>query len=134
MAIRDLEIEYATAVFPAQNLVEENQEVQYNLGGAEITYMELNSGYVVMEVFSNVQEEIILDYKIPNSMKNFNKSNYVRQTLKVPPAVNGSYSKVIKKFPLDGYQIFTEAKLLTCLHSNTTTFTVNLRLELNIQE
>lgn len=110
LAIRDLEIEYATAVFPAQNLVEENQEVQYNLGGAEITYMELNSGYVVMEVFSNVQEEIILDYKIPNSMKNFDKSNYVRQTLKVPPAVNGSYSKVIKKFPLDGYQIFYRGK------------------------
>lgn len=110
LAIRDLEIEYATAIFPAQNLVEENQEVQYSLGGAQITYMELNSGYVVMEVFSNVQEEIILDYKIPNSMKNFNKSDYVRQTVKVPPAPKGSYSKVIKKFPLDGYQVFYRGK------------------------
>ncbi|MFM9944956.1 MAG: hypothetical protein ACKVQB_06950 [Bacteroidia bacterium] len=110
LAIRDLELEFATAVFPSQNLVEENQEVQYNLGQALITYMELNSGYVVMEVFSNVKEEIILDYSIPNSMRNFNKSEYVRQTVKVPPAKEGSFSKVTKKFPLDGYQIFYRGK------------------------
>ena len=105
LAIRDLELEYATAIFPAQNLVAENQEVKYNLGSAEITYMEIKSGFVIMEVFSNVKEEIILDYKIPNSMRNFDKNDFVWQTVKVPPAVQGSYSKVVKKFPLDGYQV-----------------------------
>lgn len=110
LSIRDVELEYATAVFPSQNLIEENQEVQYNLGGSQLTYMEIKSGFVVMEVYSNVKEELILDYKIPNSSRNFDKTDIVRQTIKVPPAQPGSYSKVIKKFPLDGYQVSYKGK------------------------
>ncbi len=110
LSIRDLELEYATAVFPAQNLIQENQEIQYNLGGAQVTYMEINSGFVVMEVYSNVKEEIILDYKIPHSMQNFDNKKFVHQTVKVPPATSGGYSKVVKKFPLDNYQVFMKGK------------------------
>jgi len=110
LAIRDLELDFATAIFPAQNLVEENQEVQYNLGNAQVTFMELRSGYVIMEVFSNVKEEIILDYHIPNSYRKEDKTDHVRQTVKVPPATAGSYSKVVRKFPLDGFKIFYGGK------------------------
>ena len=105
LAIRDLELDYATAIFPAQNLIEENQEVRYGLGGAQITYLDLKSGFVVMEVYSNVKEELTLEYRIPNSSRNFDANQYVRQVVKVPPAPPGSFSKVIKKFPLDGYQL-----------------------------
>jgi len=106
LTIRDLDLEYATAIFPAQNLVEQNQEVQYNFGKALITFMELKSGFVIMEVYSNVKEEIVLDYKIPNSFRKGFPNDYVSQTVKVPPAPAGSFSKVVKKFPLDGYQVY----------------------------
>lgn len=110
LAIRDIQLEYATAVFPSQNLLTENQEVQYNFGNSQVTYMEIKSGFVVMEVFSNVQEEIILDYSIPNSSRNFNPNDFVKQTVKVPPATKGSYSKVVKQFPLDGYAVSYKGK------------------------
>lgn len=110
LAIRDIQLEYATAVFPTQNLLTENQEVQYNFGGSQVTYMELKSGFVVMEVFSNVQEAILLEYSIPNSSRNFNPQDYVKQTVKVPPATQGSYSKVVKQFPLDGYAVSYKGK------------------------
>ncbi len=106
LAIRDLELEYATAIFPAQNLVEEKQEVRYNLKGSELTFLVVKTGYLVMEVFSNVKEQLILDYSIPNSSRNNNFADNVRQTVIVPPAPDGSYSKVVKKFPLDHYEIY----------------------------
>lgn len=110
LSIRDIQLEYATAIFPSQNLLTENQEVQYNFGNSQVTYMEIKSGFVVMEVFSNVQEAIILDYSIPNSSKNLDPNDKVRQIVKVPPATKGSYSKVVKKFPLDGYAVSYKGK------------------------
>ncbi|NUM32867.1 MAG: hypothetical protein HUU47_11170 [Bacteroidetes bacterium] len=110
LSIRDIKLDFATAVFPAQDLLVENQEVQYNFGNSQVTYMEIKSGFVIMEVFSNVQEEIILDYSIPNSSRNFNPNDYVKQTVRVPPAKNGSFSKVVKQFPLDGYAVSYKGK------------------------
>lgn len=106
LSIRDLELEYATAVFPAQNLVEEKQEVRYNLGGSELTFLVVKTGFLLMEVYSNVKEQIILDYNIPNSSRNNDFTQNVKQTIVVPPAPDGSFSKVVKKFPLDHYEIY----------------------------
>ena len=105
LSIRDLELEYATAIFPAQNLVEQKQEVRYNLRG-ELTFLVIKTGFLVMEVYSNVKEQIILDYSIPNSSRNNNFNEHVKQTVVVPPAPSGSYSRVVKKFPLDNYEIY----------------------------
>ena len=106
LSIRDLELEYATAVFPAQNLVEEKQEVRYNLKSAELTFLVVKTGFLLMEVYSNVKEQIILDYNIPNSSRNNDFNQNVKQTVVVPPAPEGSFSKVVKKFPLDHYEIY----------------------------
>lgn len=38
LSIRDIELEYATAIFPSQNLLEEKQEVKYNFGPTELRF------------------------------------------------------------------------------------------------
>lgn len=110
LSIRDLELEYATAIFPAQNLVEEKQEIRYNLGSSEITFLAVKTGFLLMEVYSNVNEAITLSYTIPNSSRNNNFNDNVKQVVKVPPAAPGSFSKVIKKFPLDNYEIYLKGQ------------------------
>lgn len=129
LTIRDLELEYATAVFPAQNLMEENQEVQYSIGGSEIRFMVIKTGFLVMEVFSNVKEQIILDYSIPNSSRSGDFSKYVNESIVVPPAPNGSYSKVTKKFPLNNVELYLMGKNLVDLKHNTVYSEFKARIE-----
>ena len=100
LTVRDIEFDYATAVFPAQNLVEENQEVRYNLGSADLSFIVIKTGYLIMEVFSNVKEAIILDYEIPNSSRNNDFTQKVQQTVKVPPAQKDLFQRWLKNFHL----------------------------------
>lgn len=105
LSIRDIELEYATAIFPSQNLLEEKQEVKYNFGPTELRFLVVKTGYLVMEVFSNVKEKLTMNYSIPHSSRNNNFNDNVKQTVVVPPAPDGGFSKVVKKFPLDHYEL-----------------------------
>ncbi|MCB9245407.1 MAG: hypothetical protein H6606_03165 [Flavobacteriales bacterium] len=110
MNVRDLEPEYATAIFPAQDLVQDTQEVVYDLGNAMVTEMMIRSGQVIMTVHSTIEEEITLDYRIPFSGLNGDFSKPLIQKISIPPAPPGSKKIVEKKFPLDGYVIVYKGK------------------------
>jgi len=105
MNVRDLEPEYATAVFPAQDLVTDTQEVVYNLGRAAITEMMISSGSVIMTVHSTIEEEILLDYRIPLSGKDGDYNQPLVQLISIPPASPGETQIVERKIPLDNFVI-----------------------------
>lgn len=103
LTVRDLEPEYATAVFPAQTLVEDKQEVIYKFGGPQITEIKAKSGKVIMKISSTIEEEIIIDYSFPFSGEDGDFSKPFNRQYRVPPAKPGEVQVIEGEFPLDGY-------------------------------
>ncbi len=107
--VRDLKPEMATAIFPAQNLIERAEETKYNFGGAELTRIIIKEGYVLMKVESSIQEAIILDYAVPNSTKQ-GFSGPIRKSWKIPAAEPGKVVQFEERFPINGYDIDLKGK------------------------
>lgn len=109
LAIRDLKPQSATAIFPAQNLIEKEEETTYNFGGPQITTMRLKGGEVLMEVYSTIEEEIILEYEVPQSA-HVTTGEKITKTFKIPPSVNGVPSRTDERFPIANYEIIYKGK------------------------
>jgi len=89
--VRDLNIISATAVFPAQNLVNQKKEVLYNMGGPEFTTMLIRSGKLIIEALNTVEDSLHLLYAIPGAFDSTGKVILVNSV--APPAPpNGSVS------------------------------------------
>ncbi|MBI1305061.1 MAG: hypothetical protein GC181_00440 [Bacteroidetes bacterium] len=110
MIVRDLKPEYATAIFPAQTLVSDTQEVKYDFGGAQITELRARSGFVKMKIFSTIEEEIIINYSFPFSGENGDYSKPFDRQYSVPPASPGTTQKIEVSFPLDGFALQYKGK------------------------
>jgi hypothetical protein len=110
MNIRDLKPEYATAIFPAQTLVTDTQEVTYRFGGPRITVMKARSGFVKMKIFSTIEEEIVIDYSFPFSGENGDFTKPFSRQYRVPAATPGTTQKIEASFPLDGFMLHYQGK------------------------
>ena len=106
IAVRDLKPKSATAIFPAQNLIDKKDEIEYYFGGAEFTQVKLKSGFIKLKVESTVEEAIVLDYSLPNSFKNGEPGTPLSKTWTVPPAKKGEKIFVEEMFPIGGYTIY----------------------------
>lgn len=109
ITVRGLKPEEATAIFPAQNLIEREEETQYTFGGAKLTQVYVKSGSILMKVESSIEEAIILDYQIPNSFKE-NAPGSIRQLWTIPAAPKGGIVYVEERFPIDGFVIYLWGK------------------------
>jgi hypothetical protein len=105
ITIRDLKPQVATAIFPAQNLIERNDETEYKFGGAWLTEVTVKEGYVLMYVESSIEEAIVLNYKIPNSRKLGQGNKSIEKEWTIPPAPKGEIVIVEERFPIDGFNI-----------------------------
>jgi hypothetical protein len=105
LGVRDLKPSYAKAVFPAQNLLERFDEKKYEFGGAELTKVEVKSGFIRMRVQSSIEEAIILDYLIPNS-ESVRDGPPVRRKWTVPAAKPGQTVYLNEEFSIAGSEIF----------------------------
>jgi hypothetical protein len=103
--VRGLKPSVATAIFPSQNLVERNDETKYEFGGARLTRVKIKTGSILMKVESSIEEAIILDYKIPNSI-GADGSEIVERIWTIPAAAKGEKVYVEERFPIDGFEIF----------------------------
>lgn len=110
LSVRGLEPEYATAIFPAQTLVYDTQEVVYKFGQAKVTEIKARSGWVKMRIASTIEEEIIIDYSFPFSGENGDFSKPFKRQYVVPPAEPGKTQIIEGKFPLDGYVMRYQGK------------------------
>ena len=106
ISVRDLKPKSATAIFPAQNLIDKKDEIEYYFGGAEFTQVKLKSGFIKLKVESTVEEAIVLDYSLPNSFKNGEPGTPLTKTWTVPPAKKGEKIFVEEMFPIGGYTIY----------------------------
>jgi hypothetical protein len=106
ISVRELKPKSATAIFPAQNLVDKKDEIEYYFGGAEFTQVKLKSGFIKLKVESTVEEAIVLDYSLPNSFKDGEPGTPLSKTWTVPPAKKGEKIFVEEMFPIGGYTIY----------------------------
>lgn len=107
--VRDLKPESATAIFPAQNLIDREEETKYDFGGAEVTRLIVKEGSVLMKVESSIEEAIVLEYTIPNSSKQ-GLAQPIKKTWKIPAAEPGKTVRFEERFPIDGYDIILKGK------------------------
>ncbi len=107
--VRDLKPESATAVFPAQDLIQQEEETTYNFGGPQITTMRLKEGEVLMEVYSTIEEEIILEYRVPQSA-HIETGDPIYKEFRITPAENGQPSRTDERFPIGNFEIIYKGK------------------------
>lgn len=105
--VRDLKPDKATAIFPAQNLIEREEETKYDFGGAELTRLIVKEGDVLMKVESSIEESIILEYAVPNSSK---QGVSIKKTWTIPAAEPGKKMQFEERFPIDGFDIILKGK------------------------
>ena len=110
ITIRNLKPQVATAIFPAQNLVEREDETKNEFGGAELTQVYVKSGSILMKVESTIEEAIVLDYTIPNSSRWDAPGIPITKQWIIPAAPKGDRVFVEERFPIDSFNIFLWGK------------------------
>lgn len=105
LTARDMELYEATAVFPAQNLVNSQKEIEYFMGegGPEITEMTLDSGTVYINVINTIEDSISILYTLPYATSA--DGTPVSFTTYCPPAPPDGSITVTQTFDLHGYSI-----------------------------
>ena len=94
----DMELLEATAVFPEQNLINNANDVVYDMGGPEFTMMGIESGHVVVYVVNSINDTIEIIYDIPGAIGP--DGNSVHIVSKVAPN-----DTLDEPFDLHGYTI-----------------------------
>jgi len=70
--VKDLGASRATAVFPAQRVLDDSSRVRYDFGEdeIEITRFQVESGQLRIRAFSTIQDTIVFDYRLPTALRN----------------------------------------------------------------
>jgi hypothetical protein len=103
MTAYDLELLAATAVFPAQNLIDKSNNIVYNMGGPQFTDMKIKSGEVIMYIVNTIQDSIHIEYSIPGAVDQYGAPVQINTV--VPPAPPDGNVIYDQAFPLDNYTI-----------------------------
>ena len=93
----------ATAIFPAQNLVNNQSNILYDMGGPEFTEMTIKSGEIIMYIVNTIQDSIHIEYNIPGAVDPF--GNSISIIMVVPPAPPDGSVIIDETFPLEGYNV-----------------------------
>lgn len=104
LTISGVSVNSATAVFPDQDIVKYEEDVSL-IGlsnGIELTYAEIESGYIKVEVISTAQDNVYFTYGIPGAFKT--GVPFEVQTI-VPAALPGAVSSVSFNYDLSGYSL-----------------------------
>ncbi len=102
-SVRGMKVNEATAIFPAQDLVNTESNVLYDLGGPEVTSMDIASGNVLIQVVNTIGDSISIDYAIPGATGPDGLP--VAFQAVVPPAPLGGSIFIEERFDLTGYSI-----------------------------
>ncbi|MFN0276383.1 MAG: hypothetical protein ACKVPJ_11590 [Chitinophagales bacterium] len=105
LTAKNMELYEATAVFPAQDLVNSQKEIEYFMGegGPEITEMTLDSGIVYINVINTIEDSIRIIYTLPYATSATGEP--VSFNTSCPPAPPDGSITVTETFSLNGYSI-----------------------------
>lgn len=100
--VYDMDVQSATAIFPAQNLAEEKTDIVYLIGDAKLTRMKLKNGYIRINTVSTIQDSLYIDYAIPNALLGGSPLDVSRI---MPPAPPGDSVAVSEDYDVTGYWV-----------------------------
>jgi hypothetical protein len=87
---------------PGQNFLSDTNYTRYDLGGAQLTQLNIQSGTIRLRLSSSLNEASVLEYSLPTATKNgipfFVKEN-------IPAGTSSNPSVIIKSYDLSGYNI-----------------------------
>ncbi|MBK7442991.1 MAG: hypothetical protein IPI65_16135 [Bacteroidetes bacterium] len=98
LTARDMELQEAVAVFPEQNLINNANDVQYDMGGPEFTEMGMEAGAVHIYVKNTIGDSIHIVYDIPGAVDVFGNSVHIETSV-------GPDETVDEFFDIAGYTI-----------------------------
>ena len=102
ISLIDLEVESATAIFPAQNVVDLDEDVELQgLEDAELIFAVLDTGIVNVQVRSTLPIPITVRYTLPSATQNGIPFSFEAI---VPPSIGGAIS-FDENFPFFNYDI-----------------------------
>lgn len=102
MIANDIKVDSATAIFPQQNLIDNDNPTTYDLsGGAELNQFRMKSGTLTITVSSSIQQKSHFEYLLPSVTNASGSSISIIQDL--PPAPSGGTSGFTQSFDLAGY-------------------------------
>ena len=100
ITVRDLLPYSATAVFPAQNLIDRGETTPFDLNTVELTEMIIKQGYIHLTAFNTLEDSLHFTYSVPTAT--YNNIPY-EFTGTIPPAVGGEASYIDQTENLAGY-------------------------------
>ena len=103
MRVHDLKVKSAKAVFPAQTLINLKNEVTYDMGGPEFTYLKIRSGELRITAVNTIPDSMNLNYRIPFAKDPL--GNVIEFFTKVPPGTNGQSVNIQKIVSLKDHTI-----------------------------
>ena len=100
----DMVVDNALASFPAQNIIDEDQETQYQVsGGAKLKTIRVKSGTLQLKINSTVKEKTYFTYSMPSATGP--NGELITLDESVPAYTGGLPSSVNRSIDLAGYTI-----------------------------
>jgi hypothetical protein len=104
LTTNNLIVNNATAIFPSQNIIDEDQETKYNIdGGAKLKKLKVKSGTLVLKINSTIPEKTFFNYTLPSASNG--TSNGIELDEILPAAPANAASSVTRTIDLAGYTI-----------------------------
>ena len=104
MVAHDLVVKEATAVFPSQNLIDQDQETKYSLsGGAELNEIQIKSGTLIITVQSTIPQKSHFEFSLPSAHDTYGNSISVSEDLAAAPPYGTS--STVKTFDLSSFTL-----------------------------
>jgi hypothetical protein len=101
--VKDLTASRATAVFPAQRVLDDYSRINYRFdNGVEITRIKSKTGFLRLDAISTLQDTIEFTYSLPTAIKN---GQPVRIQDRLVPDLNSGFATAHIDFELDDYYI-----------------------------
>jgi len=100
--IRDLILEQGIAIFPDQEIFNEDTVVAFEIDDVRLTKVLVEEGGVEVIGVSTVQDTLKIEYVIPGAIKN---GQMFKLNFNLPPAPVGESVTVIEFFDFSGYEI-----------------------------
>lgn len=100
--IRDLILEQGIAIFPSQEIFNEDTVVAFDIGDVRLTRVLVDEGGVEVIGVSTVQDTLKIEYIIPSATKD---GQEFKLNFNLPPAPVGESMTVVEFFNFSGYEI-----------------------------
>ncbi len=108
IVIRDINLQEGIAIFPSQQIFDEDTVVAFEIGDVRLQRVVVDEGGVEVVGVSTIQDTIKIEYSIPGATLNGQPFEFYYQ---LPPAPVGGSISVTKFFDFSGYEIDMTGKL-----------------------